>query len=80
MEIDNLTALEARNGLLVDMTNAKEVAWRNPNLVPYTDAIGSCAFGRSEVYEALTRLKRFSPVIKKLFPETEAMDGWHSRI
>ena len=75
MEIDNLTALEARNGLLVDMTNAKEVAWRNPNLVPYTDAIGSCAFGRSEVYEALTRFKRFSPVIKKLFPETEAMDG-----
>ena len=59
MEIDNLTALEARNGLLVDMTNAKEVAWRNPNLVPYTDAIPSDYDGLMGV--PITFLAKYCP-------------------
>lgn len=75
MEIDNMTALEIRNALLTDMLNGIDVAWRNPSKPPYHEAIGHTKLGRSDVFDARLRLKRFAPVIMELFPETAESNG-----
>lgn len=70
-----MTSLEIRNSLLNDMLNGINVAWRNPAATPFAEAIGHAQLERSDVFEARLRLKRFAPLIAKLFPETADNNG-----
>ena len=53
------------------LKNAREQLWLNPGYPSEED----CGFGMEDVIEAEQRLKRFAPLIEKLFPETEESRG-----
>lgn len=53
----------------------KAFLWENEKHIPYADAYPQLALNAEDVDEAAMRLKRFAPLIMKLFPETEAQGG-----
>lgn len=56
--------------------SAKEVFFRNPDLGPAHAALASLPYSAADVYEAEKRLRRFAPLIARLFPETAANKGY----
>ncbi len=61
--------------LLNDIINLKEVLWINPNYQTFEKVIKNINLKEDDVREASLRLKRFSPFIKKIYPETSGNDG-----
>ena len=55
----------------------QENCWINPYKLPFafTDALYQLVISDTDIAEADARLARFSPFIKKVFPETEADNG-----
>ena len=75
MEIDSLSSLERREILLTDIRNAIEVEWANPMKMNNDDAVLRSSFTLSDIDSAYARMRRFAPLMKKLFPETEERNG-----
>lgn len=75
MEIDSLSSLERREILLTDIRNAIEVEWANPLKMNSDDAVLRSPLTLSNIDSAYARMRRFAPLIKKLFPETEDRNG-----
>jgi D-serine dehydratase len=61
--------------VLREIIATKEVFWINPKLQNFEEAIKKISLNESDVEDAESRLTRFAPLISKLFPETEAMNG-----
>ena len=57
--------------ILNDIKNFKPVFWQNPNKLSADEALARINFSFADIKDAEDRLKRFAPLIKKLFPETE---------
>ena len=75
MEIDSLSSLERREILLTDIRNAIEVEWSNPMKMNNDDAVLRSTLTMSDIDSAYARLRRFAPLMRLLFPETEARRG-----
>lgn len=75
MEIDSLSSLERREILLTDIRNAIEVEWANPMKMNNEDAVLRTPLTLSDIDSAYARLRRFAPLMRKLFPETEYNNG-----
>ena len=75
MEIDSLSSLERREILLTDIRNAIEVEWANPMKMNNDDAVLRSSLTLSDIDSAYARMRRFAPLMKKLFPETEERNG-----
>lgn len=75
MEIDSLSSLERREILLTDIRNAIEVEWANPMKMNNNDAVLRSALTMSDIDSAYARLRRFAPLMRLLFPETEDRNG-----
>lgn len=54
---------------------AREIAWVNPGLVPWEEALSRLGIGGEDIDDAQERLKRFAPFILKCFPETKDRGG-----
>jgi D-serine dehydratase len=65
--------LETNSELFKKIRRYEPVFWHNPYKKPAMDALKEIPLGLMDVEDALERLNRFSPVIKRLFPE--ASDG-----
>ncbi|HFK1440441.1 TPA: D-serine ammonia-lyase [Bacillus cereus] len=61
--------------LIQKMIETKEVVWLNPNKTNIESFIQNSTLTKEDVIDAEDRLKRFSPYIAKVFPETEEMNG-----
>ena len=78
-----LDVLKETYPLLTPMMEAREIFWINPNIVkaadgPYPQADGAASetqFSADDVDAVEQRLQRFRPYLKKVFPQTQAMDG-----
>lgn len=57
------------------LKNAVPQLWLNPALIPAEEALCRLPFSLTDIKEADARLKRFAPLIAKLFPETEEAGG-----
>ncbi|MDD3114163.1 MAG: D-serine ammonia-lyase [Anaerovibrio sp.] len=75
MEIDSLSSLERREILLTDIRNAIEVEWANPLKMNNDDAVLRSSLTLSDIDSAYARMRRFSPLLRQLFPETEYRNG-----
>lgn len=51
------------------------VCWRNPDLVPFSEALSDISLTATDVSEASARLQRFAPLLAELFPEVAATRG-----
>jgi D-serine dehydratase len=61
--------------LLKELINTNEVMWINEDYKKFEEVIKNITVKAEEIKEAEERLIRFSNYIKKVFPETEAMEG-----
>lgn len=61
--------------ILRRLAAAEETAWRNPKWRPFAEAEGELELKRKDMEEAAERLRRFAPLIRKCFPETENRGG-----
>ncbi len=66
---------DEKNNILKDVSELKEVLWINPKLKTYEKAESFIDLNTELIDDAEKRLKKFAPLIKKLFPETEPSDG-----
>jgi len=64
-----------QNPLLKSMGRAEEVFWLNPDLRPFAEADYGYPLNASLIDDAEARLRRFAPLIRACFPETEAAGG-----
>lgn len=61
--------------LLTKLTSLEEVFWLNPLMELYEKGIEKSTITIKDVQDAERRLKRFTPYIAKVFPETKTMNG-----
>lgn len=61
--------------LLSRLISMEEVFWINPNIEKFQTGIKKSPLTQEDVRDAEERLKRFSPYIAKVFPETKGMNG-----
>ncbi len=57
------------------LKEGKPQIWRNPNMKPAAEALHKLPFTLRDIEEADERLRRFAPLIAKLFPETAGAGG-----
>lgn len=57
------------------LSEAAPQLWLNPNKLPASQALEKLPFSLENIKEADARLRRFSPLIEKLFPETREARG-----
>ena len=53
------------------LKNQEAFAWYNPELTPFSQADFGYDLSMFQIEDAANRLKRFAPLLKKLFPETK---------
>lgn len=70
----DLERLLKRHPRLKDLRSYTSLFWPNPAYRPGAHAEGQ-GLTEADIQEAVDRLTRFAPLIKELFPETEAADG-----
>lgn len=58
---------------LNDVISLKPILWKNPEKIKSSDALEKIDLKYEDIIDAESRLERFAPLIKKLFPET--VDG-----
>ena len=61
--------------VVADIAAAKEVAWINPKKEAFEKAAAKMELSRKDMDDAEARLKRFAPLIMKVFPETADRGG-----
>ena len=61
--------------VVADIAAAKEVAWINPKKEAFEKAAAKMELSRKDIDDAEARLKRFAPLIMKVFPETADRGG-----
>ncbi len=73
----NKEIFEANKRIINDISDGKEIAWRNPYFLPFDFTKGICELVVSDddIKDAEERLRRFAPFIRKQFPETEKTNG-----
>lgn len=74
-KIDYLYLNEENEKVLTDISNLKETMWLNLKLKPYNEAEKLIDINLNLIDDAENRLKKFAPLIEKLFPETEESNG-----
>jgi len=57
--------------IVKQLKNHEEFLWENPHLTPWSQADFGHPLSMSQIEDAENRLKRFAPLLKKLFPETD---------
>jgi len=60
---------------LQDCANLKEIFWINPKLKAYETAKDYININIGAIDDAENRLKKFAPLIEKIFPETKQSQG-----
>lgn len=60
---------------LQSVSELKETFWLNPKIVPYKKALPAINMDISAIDDAEKRLKKFAPLIEKVFPETIPSHG-----
>lgn len=60
---------------LRDVSDLNEVFWLNPKLVPYEEGARAINMNIAAIDDAEKRLKKFAPLIEKVFPETLPTGG-----
>lgn len=70
-----LSEWTAESPVLQDLTQQREVFWKNPNKKPFETAIAQAELTAHDVSDASARLCRFASYLKTVFPETRASDG-----
>lgn len=60
---------------LKNVSEMKEVFWINPKLIPYEEAQSLINIDLAAIDDAEIRLKKFAPLIEKVFPETAKTYG-----
>jgi D-serine dehydratase len=60
---------------LKSVSELKEVFWLNPKLIPYEKAASKINMNIAAIDDAENRLKKFAPLIEKVFPETIPSHG-----
>ncbi len=60
---------------LKNVSEMKEVFWINPKLIPYEEAQSLINIDLAAIDDAEIRLKKFAPLIEKVFPETAKSHG-----
>lgn len=63
------------NKYLKDVSELEEILWLNPCQKPYFEAESIINIGTEPIDDAEFRLKKFAPLIEKLFPETKLSHG-----
>ena len=58
-----------------ELSSAREIFWSNDNRVPWAEAEPGLSFHAADIEDAELRLRRFAPLIRRLFPETEESGG-----
>lgn len=61
--------------LIETMINLEEMLWFNPKYTSYESIKNDLSIGENDVEDVEERLRRFAPLIEKLFPETEVSNG-----
>lgn len=61
--------------IIKDIADWKEIAWVNPGLLPFGEAMKDCPLTMADVQDASDRLARFADYFKVAFPETRNTDG-----
>lgn len=61
--------------LLEEILAYREVVWRAPSQRSVRDVLAELPYGEADILAAAARLERFRPLIRRLFPETEAAGG-----
>lgn len=70
---DKIDELKVEYPLLHDISKTKQVFWINPN--KNDDMLPQNYFKIEQIIDAENRLKRFSPYLKVVFPETKKLKG-----
>lgn len=77
MSVFDFNVLKETYPLLTTMMNCEEVFWINPLATGCAGDISAqeASFTAEDVAAVEARLQRFRPYLKKVFPQTEALDG-----
>ena len=77
MSAFDLNLLKDTHPLLTPMMNCEEIFWINPLATGCAGEVSSqeTTFTADDVAAVEARLQRFRPYLKKVFPQTEALDG-----
>ncbi|MBQ4371015.1 MAG: hypothetical protein II803_01230, partial [Firmicutes bacterium] len=73
--IEYFLAGSERAEVLEALADARELLWENPEKLPWEEAKKSLRFGQDDIDGAEARLRRFAPLIERLFPETKESGG-----
>ena len=61
--------------LMASLLATAPVCWRNPDRVPFSEALSDIRLTASDVSEASARLQRFAPLLAEVFPEVAPSQG-----
>ena len=75
MEKELLRKLEKKDSVIRKLSRAEEVVWINPKKVPYSSVAGTEELTSADIEDASARLRRFAPLLMKIFPETADRGG-----
>ena len=77
MSVFDLSTLKDTHPLLTPMMNCEEIFWINPLATGCAgeSSAQEITFTADDVAAVEARLQRFRPYLKKVFPQTEALDG-----
>lgn len=73
--MEKLQALMEAHPILKEVAAVREVAWINPDRLPFAEAAKTQELTMADIEDAERRLARFAPFIMKCFPETESRGG-----
>lgn len=71
----NCKELETKFPVIGDIQKERELAWINPDLIPWKEAEKDIELTMADVDDAEARLARFAPFIMRCFPETKERNG-----
>ncbi|MBQ9067966.1 MAG: D-serine ammonia-lyase [Eggerthellaceae bacterium] len=75
MDEQTIAALKEGHPILEDIAQQREVAWINPDRIPFEQARPLQELSMEDIDDAENRLARFAPFIQKCFPETASRKG-----
>ncbi len=61
--------------ILQKVKDTEEVIWLNPDRIPFSKCKGDLELSMEDIDDADARLRRFAPLIARLFPETQTDGG-----
>lgn len=64
-----------KESILKKISQAKETAWLNEERMPFEQVKGNLALNGEDIADASARLRRFAPLIQRIFPETVPSHG-----